>query len=468
MIMNSVGNNTDLVMTGGTDVTLDGTGILTMSNTMANRIYADTGERLINTVNHTIEGAGQIWAPVTNDGTMDANATSGLALTVYNKTNNGVMRASNGGRLNISVDIDGTGRWEADGGKIQLNSGVDVTTTGTISVTNGGELELNDANMTGSDLSMDSTGIMDINSVLSLSGNLSFEMTNESLWDWGTNADLLMSGGVGANIGEWGTWAAMEIGGSDYGTDPVNHVGAPGGFSSNFDLTELIIGEGASVYLTDTVDNGNRGGSHGDDEALYVDILRFADSSGLLNINGLHFYYKTLHGNIGQIIDLPIIGNNITGTVTLQSNTNHSALITFEVRQPGTTAIAANGVNDEDSVGAGTQITTGTDGGYTIIGVPAGTYDVTAKGSKWLRQKQADVVVTGGGPTVVDFANLKGGDTNNTNSVNIQDLNILKSTYGKSQGQTGYDDRADFNKSGSVNIQDLNTLKSNYGKSGAQ
>ena len=48
--------------------------------------------------------------------------------------NNGLMRASNGGTLRAlaNVDIDGAGRWEADGGKIQLDSGVDVTTTGSI------------------------------------------------------------------------------------------------------------------------------------------------------------------------------------------------------------------------------------------------------------------------------------------------------------------------------------------------
>jgi hypothetical protein len=167
-----------------------------------------------------------------------------------------------------------------------------------------------------------------------------------------------------------------------------------------------------------------------------------------------------------DVVTVPETGD-VTGTVTLQGNTDHSALITFEVRQPGTTAISANGTNDEDSGTPGTQITTGVDGSYTIIGVAAGTYDVTAKGSKWLRQKQENVAVTPGGTTVADFLSLKGGDANNTNSVNVLDLNILKSSYGKSQGTPGYDDRADFNKTNSVNVLDLNILKSNYGKSGA-
>jgi hypothetical protein len=39
---------------------------------------------------------------------------------------------------------------------------------------------------------------------------------------------------------------------------------------------------------------------------------------------------------------------------------------------------------------------------------------------------------------------------------------------GKSQGQPGYDERADFNLENKVNVLDLNILKSNYGKVGDQ
>jgi hypothetical protein len=163
---------------------------------------------------------------------------------------------------------------------------------------------------------------------------------------------------------------------------------------------------------------------------------------------------------------LPAAAGTISGTVTLQGCTNHSEQITFEIRSPGTTTIIANASNDEDVVKAGTQVTTLSTGGYTLQDVVPGTYDLTAKGSKWLRKKATNVAVTAGGNAPRDFLNLKGGDANNTNSVNIQDLNILKASYGKSQGNPGYDARADFNKTNSVNIQDLNILKGNYGQSG--
>jgi hypothetical protein len=141
----------------------------------------------------------------------------------------------------------------------------------------------------------------------------------------------------------------------------------------------------------------------------------------------------------------------VSGHVTLQGAVNHSSLITFELSSPGWT----------DTV----QVMTGTDGRYDLNDVAPGTYEISAKGSKWLRAKVAGVVVLPGTTTSQDFY-LIGGDANDSNSVNVLDLNILKGTYGKAAGQLGYDARADFNNSDSVNVLDLNILKSNYGKMG--
>ena len=104
-------------------------------------------------------------------------------------------------------------------------------------------------------------------------------------------------------MGDWGAWSSLEIGGLDLGTDPLNHVGDPLGFSDNFDLAELVIGADGRVFLSDIWDNGNRNGIFGDAEALFVDTLVFADSSSVLNLNGLHIYYNSLVGNSSQIIN---------------------------------------------------------------------------------------------------------------------------------------------------------------------
>jgi hypothetical protein len=212
-------------------------------------------------------------------------------------------------------------------------------------------------------------------------------------------------------------------------------------------------------------------GDFGDTDAYVLKNNASVFGAGTTNTNPV--FAQTLSLNTGDTIDFAVgskgsfYGDNtplnvtittegsptgtIAGTVTLQSTVNNSTLITFDLSSPGMTAVI--------------QVTTAGDGSYVLNDIAAGTYDMAAKGSKWLRQKQSNVVVQSGATANVDF-NLRGGDANNSNSVNVLDLNILKGTYGKSEGQQGYDERADFNNSDSVNVLDLNILKGNYGKMG--
>lgn len=59
------------------------------------------------------------------------------------------------------------------------------------------------------------------------------------------------------------------------------------------------------------------------------------------------------------------------------------------------------------------------------------------------------------------------GDCNDDNGVNVADFNIMKVTFGKTIGNPGYDDRADFNGDQWVNISDFNMLKVNFGRGGS-
>jgi hypothetical protein len=84
--LNSTGTATDLKFNGGT--ILDGVGKIVMSNNLQNRILTN-GFTLTQAANHTIEGAGQIFASLTNNGTVEANQVQELQLSVNNnKTNN--------------------------------------------------------------------------------------------------------------------------------------------------------------------------------------------------------------------------------------------------------------------------------------------------------------------------------------------------------------------------------------------
>jgi len=142
-------------------------------------------------------------------------------------------------------------------------------------------------------------------STLSVVSDLRFSSRNESDWSWVGASALQVTGGVGLPDDDPAGYAALEVGGQDFGSDPANHVGAPSGFIANFSLPRLIIGTGAHVSLFDRIDNSNRvDHGFGLDEALYVDELVFADTTGRLNVNGVHLYFNTLVGDASQVVDI--------------------------------------------------------------------------------------------------------------------------------------------------------------------
>jgi hypothetical protein len=234
-----------------------------------------------------------------------AGAAETLSLASNGLVNDGNVSVQSG-TLDVSTDATGSGNWQADGGRLLVDVNQSLTTTGDVGVSNGGTLEIvSGATLTGTNLTMDPTATIQAvaTGTVELSGDLSFAMTDEAQWSFDDNTTLQMTGGVGAILGNWSAWSSLEIGGIDIGTDPANNVGDPAGFVDNFDLATLTIGPGARVLLNDLFDNGNRNGTFGVAEALYVDTLVFADASALLNQNGLNIYYNTLVGNEDQLIN---------------------------------------------------------------------------------------------------------------------------------------------------------------------
>lgn len=147
----------------------------------------------------------------------------------------------------------------------------------------------------------------------------------------------------------------------------------------------------------------------------------------------------------------------VSGKVLLQGRTNHSNLITFELRNPGeTTPLIVY------------QITTAADGSYALADIDPGTYDITAKAPNCLRAKQASITVTSGQETANVNFDLLGGDANDDNSVGTGDMLLLKYAWLSSVGQPNWDQRADFNGDSSVGTADMLIMKSNWLKSGAQ
>ncbi len=290
--INTTSFTTELLVSGG-EVFIGGGGNIVMTNSTANRIDDVSGGSL--RTNNTISGAGTIAANLTLDAGGVINATESSGINFNGATahvNNGTFQVSSGSQMLINDPISGSGEWIVNGGLLDVNQA--VTTTGDITVNNGGTLRL-DADFSGDNLIFDSTSVIDVNTgTLTLSGDFIYSITDEADWEWSSGTVLEMTGSV------------IELAGEDLGTDPANHVGDPAGFVGNFSLQELVIS--GNLVLVDNIDNGNRiDNGFGSNEALYVDTLTFANPGATLNLNGLHIYFNTLNGDSSQIIDVQAV-----------------------------------------------------------------------------------------------------------------------------------------------------------------
>src|SRR4051794_30079865 len=113
-------------------------------------------------------------------------------------------------------------------------------------------------------------------------------------------------------------------------------------------------------------------------------------------------------------------------------------------------------------------LATDANGNFTVsvAGLQGGSYSWRVKNAKYLATS-GSVALSGAQVTNVEMGTQPAGDADNSNLVDATDFVIMRSTYGKTPGNPGYDDRADFNGDQVVNAQDFTLLKSNYGFAGA-
>lgn len=123
------------------------------------------------------------------------------------------------------------------------------------------------------------------------------------------------------------------------------------------------------------------------------------------------------------------------------------------VQQGGMSSLSAAPSTDEN-------------GRFRVEGISPGSYDILVKHAKTLQAKRSVVLVAG--PNAVDFGALPAGDANDDNLVNIIDFSILRTTFGLTAGQPGFDSRADFNDNQIVNLLDFSLLRPNFSKLGAR
>lgn len=147
----------------------------------------------------------------------------------------------------------------------------------------------------------------------------------------------------------------------------------------------------------------------------------------------------------------PAAGSTVTGTVVLADYIPGAdgKVVSIEFRQAGDVVRNQN-------------FTLEGSGQFTILGVPAGTYDVWVWTPGWLSTMKSGVVVSGQNFDAGTFT-LANGDTNGDNQVTFEDFATLQNHYGQSvaAGSNG-----DFNGDGQVTFADFAILQNSYGQSG--
>ncbi len=142
------------------------------------------------------------------------------------------------------------------------------------------------------------------------------------------------------------------------------------------------------------------------------------------------------------------------GTVGWNSNCD-DRISTVTFYEPNTSNVAAT-----------YQTTVNSAGEFTIPSVLVGTYDIIVDVPGYLNKGLADVV-TVIGENNVDFGTIRGGDANDSNSINIADFSGLNAAFGSVVGNANYNLFADFNCSGTINIADFSGLNAGFGQGGA-
>lgn len=176
------------------------------------------------------------------------------------------------------------------------------------------------------------------------------------------------------------------------------------------------------------------------------------------SIRTVQFYaFDTAEGdffvNFLKVANPPI---TVSGTVNLQDIDGDEAgnEVVIEVRNVGSTIPLETHT-----------VTLGAGGSYTFDSdVAAGTYDVAAKGSNWLRKLNGSVSFPSGGAT--SNFDLVNGDADPDNEVNLVDGGAISAAFGSTDGDPNWNPNADLNRDGEVNLVDWGILSARFGQAG--
>jgi fibronectin-binding autotransporter adhesin len=209
--LNSIGDNTNLVLSGGAAVELTSGSSITMSNFFQNRIYGTGSDTLTVDSGATIQGSGQVGLgsggnafALNNAGIIDANQSVALNVNPGNGTTNiGTLEATGGNTLNLGGSFANTGGTilsTGSGSVVNLaGAGASTITGGTLTTTSGGAMYSDNSTLSGLTISTGSTVTTSDNQTTTLTGIITNKGTIV-LNSVGDNTNLVLSGGAAVEL----------------------------------------------------------------------------------------------------------------------------------------------------------------------------------------------------------------------------------------------------------------------------
>jgi hypothetical protein len=170
-----------------------------------------------------------------------------------------------------------------------------------------------------------------------------------------------------------------------------------------------------------------------------------------LNLNGTPIAQNTFQLNAGQTFNLSTSG--LFGTLTLEVlDTSNTVVASGSMFCPSSTVSVPNVVNLTQA--AATTAITGA--GLVVGTVTTASSSIVPSGSVISQTPAAGAsVAAGSAVNLVVSSGALLGDVNGDGFVNCTDLAIIKASFGKRSGQSGFDGRADTNHDGVIDLRDL-------------
>jgi hypothetical protein len=280
-----------------------------------------------------------------------------------------------------------------------------------------------------------------------------------------TGSGLVYSTFLGGSSGDVGRGIAMNASGNAIVTGnttstnfPVENALQPAYGGGSFDgFLSMLSASGTTLVYSSylggsSADYGNAIAVHPTDGSAY--IVGETWSTDLDVWDAFQPVKRSL--NDGFIAQFDSLGATVSGRINPEGLVPSASSLTFTLEfrsrtdsQQFTRTVSINGANQS----------------FTLSDIPSDDYNVRVKGFKWLAEVVAVDARDGNVPNVV--VRLLAGDADNSNSVDVLDMDAVMQAFDTVPGAPHWNSNADFNCDNSVDVLDLDFLIRNFDTTGA-